>query len=98
MHKIMKSTLAAVVVGFSLPAMAAQVNLNTASKNELLKGIEGLSEKQAEAIIQYREKEGVIVKVPELLDIGIGRDVIESNFNKLTVGDVNWGDKKNDRL
>ena len=94
MNKIMKTTLAAVFVGFSLPVLATQVNLNTASKDELLKGIEGLSEKQADAIIQYREKEGVIVKVPELLNIGVGRDIIEPNYNKLTVGDVDWGKKK----
>ena len=98
MNKIKRSALAVVIVGFSLPAFATQVNLNSASKDELLKGIEGLSEKQAEAIIQYREKEGVFVKVPELLHIGIGSDIIEPNYNKLTVGDVNWGDKKKDRL
>ena len=86
--------LIAVMAGFSLPALANQVNLNTASKDELLKGLNGLTEAQADAIIQYREKEGVFVKVPELLHIGIGREIIEPNYNKLTVGDVDWGDKK----
>ena len=94
MNKIMKTTLAVVIAGFSLPVLATQVNLNTASKDELMNGIAGLSEKQAEAIIQYREKEGAFVKVPELLHIGIGRDIIEPNYNKLTVGDVDWGKKK----
>ena len=94
MSKLKKTMLIAVMAGFSLPALANQVNLNTASKDELLKGLNGLTEAQADAIIQYREKEGVFVKVPELLHIGIGREIIEPNYNKLTVGDVDWGDKK----
>ena len=94
MNKLKKTMLIAVMAGFSLPALANQVNLNTASKEELLKGLKGLTEEQADAIIQYREKEGVFVKVPELLHIGIGRDIIEPNYKKLTVGDVDWGDKK----
>ena len=87
-----------IATAFSLPAFAAQVNLNTASKSELLKGIDGLTEKQANAIIQYREKEGVFMKIPELLHIGIGRDIIGPNYNKLSVGDATAGDKKPSRL
>lgn len=95
--KLNKQVIAGIVLaGFSLPALANQINLNTASKDELLKGIEGLTEEQAEAIIDYREKEGVFVKVPELLHIGIGRDIIGPNYNKLTVGDVSAADKKPD--
>ena len=91
----MKKTIMTVMIaGLSLPVLANQVNLNKASKDELLKELDGLTEAQADAIIQYREKEGVFVKVPELLHIGIGRDIIEPNYDKLTVGDVDWGDKK----
>lgn len=93
--KMMKKTIMTVMIaGLSLPVLANQVNLNKASKDELLKELDGLTEAQADAIIQYREKEGVFVKVPELLHIGIGRDIIEPNYDKLTVGDVDWGDKK----
>lgn len=94
MNMMKKTILTVAIAGLSLPALANQVNLNTASKDELLKGLDGLTEAQADAIIQYREKEGVFVKVPELLHIGIGKDIIEPNYNKLTVGDVDWGDKK----
>lgn len=98
MNTFKKTSLALIIAGFSLPALANQVNLNTASKDELLKGIQGLTEKQADAIIQYREKEGVFVKVPELLHIGIGRDIIGPNYEKLTVGGATAADKEQNRL
>jgi competence ComEA-like helix-hairpin-helix protein len=63
----------------SLLVLASQVNLNTATKDELLKEISGLSEKQTDAIISYRETEGTFIKAPELLHIGIGNDIIEPN-------------------
>ena len=94
MTTVKHATLGLVLAGLSLPAFANQVNLNTASKDELMKGISGLSEKQAQAIIDYREKEGAFVKVPELLHIGIGRDIIAPNYEKLTVGDATAKDKK----
>ena len=82
------------LAGLSLPVLATQVNLNEASKDVLLKELNGLTGEQADAIIKYREEKGAFVKVPELLHLGIGADVIEPNYNKLTVGDADWGDKK----
>ena len=97
--KVMKKTgLLLMLTGFSFSVFANQVNLNTASKDELIKGLDGLTEKQAQAIIDYRDKEGAFVKIPELLHIGIGREIIEPNYNKLTVGNATMSDKKPDRL
>jgi len=91
-------TLSVAILFCLAPALAfaaSNVNVNTASKQELLDGLEGLSEKQAESIIKYREQEGAIVHLHELDTIdGVGRELIEPNYNRLTVGDVNWGDKK----
>ena len=98
MTKLKSILIGFTLAGLSLPALANQVNLNTASKDELMKGITGLTEKQAQAIIDYRKKEGVFAKVPELLHIGIGRDVIAPNYDKLTVGNATAGDKKPSRL
>ncbi|MBL1142137.1 MAG: helix-hairpin-helix domain-containing protein [Proteobacteria bacterium] len=93
---IVKNTgLGLILASLSLPVLANQVNLNTATKDELLKGISGLSETQANDIIEYREEHGIFVKVPELLHIGIGSDIIEPNYQKLSVGDANAGDRKN---
>lgn len=94
MNILNKSMIAVMLTGLSLPVFANQVNLNEASKEVLLKELKGLTEKQADAIIKYREEKGAFVKVPELLHIGIGADVIEPNYNKITVGDADWGDKK----
>ncbi|HSR63818.1 MAG TPA: helix-hairpin-helix domain-containing protein [Gammaproteobacteria bacterium] len=79
----------------ALAFAADNVNVNTASKQELLDGLKGITEKQADAIIEYRNKQGPIVVLNELDTIdGIGRELIEPNYNRLTVGDVNWGNKK----
>lgn len=56
MNKIKKVGLALMSAATSFSAMVNQVDLNKASKNELLKGITGLTEQQADAFIQYREK------------------------------------------
>lgn len=93
MNSIKKTGLALLIAGFSLPVFAAQVNLNTATKDELLKGLDGLTEQQASAIIDYRTKEGVFMKIPELVHLGIGPEIIGPNYNKLTIGDATAGDK-----
>ncbi len=97
MNIIKNTGLGLILASLSLPVLANQVNLNTATKDELLKGISGLSEKQAGAIIEYREEHGVFVKVPELLHIGIGSDIIGPNYEKLSVGDAHAGQKKSKR-
>lgn len=95
MNIIKNTGLGIILASLSLPVLANQVNLNTATKDELLKGISGLTEKQADAIIEYRKEHGVFVKVPELLHIGIGSDIIGPNYEKLSVGDAHAGHKKN---
>ena len=94
MNILKKTMFTAVMAALSLPVLANQVNLNEASKDVLLKELKGLTKEQADAIIKYRNEKGAFVKVPELLHIGVGADVIEPNYNKLTVGDADWGDKK----
>ena len=85
------------VFGIFMPVMlfAAPVNINKADKQTLLSNLDNISEAQADAIINYRKKEGAIVGLFELYNVkGLGRDFIRPNYNKMTVGDVNWGDKK----
>ena len=95
MRYLKKTAIALMLCFFPLLALGADVNVNTASKNKLMSELEGLTEQQAESIIQYREKQGPFVHLNELDTIeGIGRDVIAPNYERLTVGDVDWGDKK----
>ena len=80
-------------------AAANQVNINTASKDQLMKELNGITEQQADAIIQYREKKGAFVSLHDLTHAdghgpGWARDLITSNYGKMTVGDVSAADRK----
>jgi len=46
-------------------AFAAQVDINTAGKDVLMKELQGISEQQADAIIKYRDKHGPFIKLHE---------------------------------
>lgn len=77
-------------------AFAAQVDVNKASKDELLKGLEGITEQQADAIIKYRDKNGPFIKLNELTFVeGVDRELIMPNYDKLSIGNVTAADKKN---
>ena len=76
--------------------LAAQVDVNKASKDELLKGLEGITEQQADAIIKYRDKNGPFIKLNELTFVeGVDRELIMPNYDKLSIGNVTAADKKN---
>lgn len=78
-------------------ALAAvnQVDINTASKQELLKDLTNITPKQADAILQYRKKHGAFVSLHDLTFAkGIGRDFILPNYDKMTVGKVSAADRK----
>jgi len=63
------------------------VNINTADK-ETLMSIKGLGERRAEAIIQYREKNGPFTNIDQLAEIrGIGQSLIDDNRDALAVKD-----------
>ena len=73
-----------------LPAIlyaGGAVNINTADK-ETLMSIKGVGERRAEAIIQYREKNGPFTSIDQLAEIrGIGQSLIDDNRDALVVKD-----------
>ena len=63
------------------------IDINTADKETLME-LNGIGEKRAEAIIEYRERNGPFESVEHLTRIrGIGRSVIKKNREQLTAGD-----------
>jgi len=66
-------------------ATTGKINLNTANI-EALDGLEGIGEKKAQAIIDYRTEHGRFSSVEELAQVkGISTKIIELNRDKIEV-------------
>lgn len=64
---------------------SGKVNLNTANINELT-ALKGIGEKKAQAIVNYREKQGKFTTVDQLADVsGIGPATLEANRDMIIV-------------
>ena len=82
----MKKLIYLFLIFFFIASVAlAKVNINTASKEKLLK-LKGIGPKKAEAIIKRRAKKP-FKNIDELIEIkGIGKKFLEKNKNNLCVG------------
>ena len=84
---IFKTTL--LCAGFLLAcarAMAGPVDINSADAASLAEAIDGVGERKAEAIVEYREVHGPFVSVDELAGVkGIGVKTVERNRENLIV-------------
>lgn len=82
----MKRILLAVVIFFALISMSfAAVNLNMASKDEL-DGVKGIGPVKAQAIIDYRQKNGPFKSVDDLKNVnGFGDKTVAKMRSELTV-------------
>lgn len=75
MKALLASTLAALAL-FTLPAQAV-VNINTANATEL-EALPGIGAKKAQAIVEYRTKNGPFKSVDDLEKVnGIGKAMVE---------------------
>ena len=85
---IIRKCLVPILLCIPLLALSADaVNINTADK-EVLMTIKGIGEKRAEAIIEYRKKNGPFKSVDQLAEIrGVGQVFVDANRNLLVVKD-----------
>ncbi len=78
----MKTLLAILATAlFSVWAWAASpVNVNTASAEQISEALKGIGQSKAEAIIAYRDANGVFKHVDELVNVkGIGLRTVDMN-------------------
>jgi competence protein ComEA len=82
-----RKLIIAVLLTVSLQGFAAEpVNINSADKAALM-AVKGVGEVRAEAIINYREKNGPFKSVDQLIEVeGIGKATVDANREILTVG------------
>ena len=76
----------AMVVGFTITASAVEkVNINTASKEELMQ-LDGVGGSYAQKIIDYREANGPFKAPEDIMNVkGIGSGTYEKNKDRITV-------------
>ena len=82
----LKSLFLMLALLVSVQGYAAPVDINTADADMLASAIDGVGEKKAATIVQYRETNGPFASVDELVNIkGIGAGTVDRNRGKLTV-------------
>ncbi len=91
--KLLNLMLALILALFSAVTFAQAININTASAEEMEKGVIGLGPTKAAAIVKYREANGPFKSVNDLTKVtGIKDKALESLLadkrNQLTVGEA----------
>jgi competence protein ComEA len=78
----------ALMMSWVIPALAAdlqKVNLNTATLEELMT-LDGIGQKVAERILNFREKNGPFQKPEDLMMVkGVGEKIFEANKDKIVI-------------
>lgn len=80
----------ALMMSWVVPALAAdlqKVNLNVATLEELMT-LDGIGQKVAERILDFREKNGPFQKPEDLMMVkGVGEKIFEANRSKIVIQD-----------
>ena len=65
----------------------AQVNINSASAEQIALGLKGIGHKKAVAIVEYRKQHGPFKTLDSLTKVkGIGAKTVEKNKNLIKLG------------
>lgn len=77
------------IVFGSSTLLAAPVDINTADATTLAANINGVGQKKAEAIVQYRKTHGSFKRIDDLVKVrGIGAKLLEKNRADLMISPV----------
>jgi len=85
----MKKFMLAIIVSI-VPALswAGPVNINTADANSIARELQGVGMAKAQAIVDYRAKNGDFAAPEDILNVkGIGQSILEQNKNDILVTD-----------
>ncbi len=86
--KVLMSLLLATVLSTGFAYAMDKVNINTATSSEL-QALNGVGESTANAIIQYREENGMFKSVEDLANVkGIGSKKVEKFTDSVTVSEI----------
>ena len=84
--KTMLSLAASAALFCSSIALAAPVNINTASASEIADALNGIGMSKAQAIVEYRETYGEFGSADEVVFVrGIGNSTYERNKDDILV-------------
>ena len=84
MNKIVTAMLA---VLFSPVLFAGPVDLNSADAETIARELNGVGSARAQAIVEYRDENGVFQSADELLNVaGIGQQILEANRENILLG------------
>lgn len=85
MKKVVLSLIVLVLLA-SQVLIAAPINVNQATAQELAENLKGVGIKKAQAIIQYREKIGGFQSETQLLGVkGIGEAILDQNKGNILI-------------
>ncbi len=85
MRFIRHLTLLVALIAAAPFAYAETLDINSASASMLADAINGIGDKKAQAIVQYRNTHGPFTSVDDLVSVkGIGPKTVEKNRDKLT--------------
>ena len=86
MQKILIILSLVFCLGFSGIILAAPVNINKASAEQLAENLNGIGIRKAQAIVQYRNKIGSFNSKEQLLNVkGIGESTIKKNEHNILI-------------
>lgn len=86
--KFIRNLLVAFFLLVSASAFAGEVNINTASAEEIATSLDGIGEARAAAIVAYREAHGPFKSVEELKNVkGVGDAILEKNNGNISLSD-----------